>query len=297
MIKRYLPAVFFPILVLLLLTLLACVLGYGVVLITGDQSALRKLIIRFSQALLVLSIFPVMHFFKLTKADLGYAPRNIFLKQLWLGFGLGLITLIPVFIILFTLGVNVLDETKQWTVFLTGKRMLLSLLLALLIGFVEESVFRGMLLSILRTKLSALAAILISSVYFAGLHFLDNKTPIAPQEFNFLSGFNLLALAYSNIFSVNNLPAFSALFMVGIFLAIVRTQVKESLGLCIGCHAGWVWQMKMSHYIFNTNHSSEYLYLVSTFDYVIGPMVASWLLLAVLAYFVYQHIGSRIKAG
>jgi len=88
----------------------------------------------------------------------------------------------------------------------------------------------------------------------------------------------------------NILSAFFALLMVGIFLAVLRTQVKASLGLCIGCHTCWVWQIKMSKSLFNTDFSSEYLYLVSSYDGVIGPLVTGWLLLAITGYFVYQRI-------
>ena len=78
--------------------------------------------------------------------------------------------------------------------------------------------------------------------------------------------------------------------MVGIFLGVLRTQVKVSLGLCIGCHTCWVWQIKMSKQLFNTDFSSEYLYLVSSYDGVIGPLVTGWLMLAIAGYFVYQQI-------
>jgi uncharacterized protein len=78
--------------------------------------------------------------------------------------------------------------------------------------------------------------------------------------------------------------------MVGIFLGILRTQVKASLGLCIGCHTCWVWQIKISKRLFNTDFSSEYLQLVSGYDAVIGPLVTAWLVLAIAGYFAYQRI-------
>ncbi|MFZ2312129.1 MAG: CPBP family intramembrane glutamate endopeptidase, partial [Methylobacter sp.] len=81
-----------------------------------------------------------------------------------------------------------------------------------------------------------------------------------------------------------------ALLMVGIFLGVLRAQVKESLGLCIGCHTCWVWQIKMSKSLFNTDFNSEYLYLVSSYDGVVGPLVTVWLILAVGSYFVYKKV-------
>ncbi|MDD1618555.1 MAG: CPBP family intramembrane metalloprotease domain-containing protein, partial [Methylococcaceae bacterium] len=132
--------------------------------------------------------------------------------------------------------------------------------------------------------------------YFAALHFLDSKTEISRQQLNVFSGFILLGEAIENVLNPKNASAFFSLLMVGAFLAVLRTQVKESLGLCIGCHAGWVWQIKVSGSLFNTDYSSEYLYLVSSYNYVVGPLVTGWLFLAVAGYFVYQQIYKKKSA-
>jgi len=78
--------------------------------------------------------------------------------------------------------------------------------------------------------------------------------------------------------------------LVGIFLGVLRAEVKESLGLCIGCHTCWVWQIKMSKNLFNTDSSSDYIYLVSSYDGVVGPLVTVWLSLAIIGYFVYKKL-------
>ena len=167
--------------------------------------------------------------------------------------------------------------------------MAISLLFALIISLIEEPLFRGILLVGLNKKMSVIAAILISSTYYAALHFLSPKTDIPVQELNLLSGFTLLGEAVTHLFNPNILSAFFALLLVGIFLGVLRTQVKSSLGLCIGCHTCWVWQIKMSKQLFNTNFGSDYLYLVSSYDGVIGPLVTGWLILAIAGYFAYQR--------
>ncbi len=292
--KRYLTYSIVPLLVLLAATSTACLLGYLIAWGLDDPSALRKLITRLTQILLLLSIFPAMAYLKFKKEDLGFTARPLFLKQLPQGFGLGLITLMPIFIILYVLGINVIDEAEQWTIALAAKKMTLSLLLALLIAVVEESVFRGMLLAGLKKHLPVIAAVLISSTYFAALHFLDTKTEIPQQEFNVLSGFILLGEAFTNVLNPKNASAFFSLLVVGVFLAVLRTQVKESLGLCIGCHAGWVWQIKMSGSVFNTNFGSEYIYLVSSYNNIVGPLVTGWLSLAVIGYFIYKKARGNV---
>jgi len=288
--KRYIAYSIVPLLVLLAATSIACLLAYLIALGLGDPSVLRKLITRLTQIFLLLSIFPAMTYLKLSKEDLGFSARPAFLKQLPQGFGIGLLTLMPIFIVLYVLGINVVDQSQQWTVGFIAEKTLIALSLALLISVIEESIFRGILLAGLKKNMPVIAAVLISSTYFAALHFLDSRTEISQQDFNLLSSFVLLGEAFANVFNPQNLSAFFSLLAVGVFLAVLRTQVKESLGLCIGCHAGWVWQIKMNSSLFDTDYNSAYLYLVSSYNNVVGPLVTVWLSLAILGYFVYKKV-------
>jgi uncharacterized protein len=287
---RYLFYTIVPLLVLLAALSLACIVSYFIVLGIGDFISFRQIINRLAQLFLVLSIFPIMVYLKISKEELGFAARPVFLKQLFQGFGLGFITLTPVFIVLYMLKINVLDETQLWTAGLLARYMVINLLLALLISLIEEPLFRGIMLTSLSKKLPVMAAIIISSTYYAALHFFSSKTDIPVQDIGLFSGFKLLGEAFGNLLNPQILSAFFALLMVGIFLGVLRTQVKASLGLCIGCHTCWVWQIKMSKKLFNTDLISEYLYLVSNYDGVIGPLVTGWLMLAIGGYFVYQRI-------
>lgn len=285
---RYIVYSIVPLLVLLATASLACIVGYLVLQNVETDFSLSKIITKSTQLFLVLSIFPAMAYLKFNKADLGFAARTIFLKQILLGFGLGFITLIPVFIVQYALGINVIDEAQTWTVGLVAKKMLIALLVGLLVSMIEEPIFRGILFAGLKKKLPVTAAILFSSAYYAALHFMDSQTEIPAQQVQVLSGFTLLGEAFANLLNPKILSAFLALLMVGIFLGVLRTQVKEGLGLCIGCHTCWVWQIKMSKSLFNTDFSSDYIYLVSSYDGVVGPLVTGWLGLAIIGYFVYK---------
>ena len=276
-----------PLLVLLIAIALACVVSYFIVLGFGEFVEFRKIISKSTQVLLILSIFPITYYLKISKAQLGFASLPVFLKQIVLGFGLGLLTLLPVFIALYLLGINVLDDTQLWTAGLVLKNLIISLLLALLISLIEEPLFRGLLLVSLQKKLPVISAIMISASYYAALHFLNSNTNIAVQDLEIYSGFTLLTEAFTNLLNPAIFSAFLALLMVGIFLGVLRTQVKSSLGFCIGCHTCWVWQIKMNKTLFNTDFNSEYHYLVSSYDGVIGPLVTVWLLIAVLSYFIF----------
>jgi hypothetical protein len=117
---------------------------------------------------------------------------------------------------------------------------------------------------------------------------------ITAENVHFWTGFSLLKGAFLNVFNPIMFSSLVSLMMVGIFLGIVRTQIKSSLGLCIGCHASWVWQIKMSKSLFNTNLWSDFIYLVGGYDGIVGPLVTGWLLLEIVKYFVYQRINTQI---
>jgi uncharacterized protein len=282
-----------PLLILIAAILLACFLAYFAALIFGDVISFRTVLKKSAQVFLLLSIFPAMFWLKLNKTDLGFAARHIFLKQIGQGFLLGFITLLPVFAALYLLGVDVVDTTKPWTGNWLAKKILVDLLLALLISVFEEPVFRGILLSGLRKKLSLESAIVLSAMYYAILHFLNTPTEIPTSQITSLSGFTLVGEAFRHLLKPEILSAFLSLCAVGIFLGLLRTRMPVSIGLCIGCHTCWVWQIKLSKSLFNVNPQSDYLFLVSGYDGVIGPLVTVWLVTAMLGYLVYMTTNGR----
>lgn len=292
---RYFIYAITPLLVLLTALILSCTLGYFIVLGIGDAIPFRQILTRSTQLFLVLSIFPIMAYLKVNKEELGFAPIGVLSKQLLQGFGLGFIVLIPVLVVLYVLKVTVY-KGQFWTVGLMINAMTMNLLVALLISVIEETLFRGIVLVGLKRKLPVIAAIILTSTYYAGLHFLSIKTNLAVQDITITSGFLMLGEAVGNLFRLASVPAFFALLMVGIFLGVLRTQKKISLGLCIGCHTSWVWLIKINKKLFNTDFSAQYHYLVSSYDGIIGPLVGGWIMIVIVAYFAYQHINrSKIE--
>ena len=278
-----------PLLVLLAATALACILAYVVILL-GVDLKFRFVIIKLSQLFLVLSIFPAMRYLRLNKADLGFAPWPIFLKQVAQGASLGFVTLVPVYFLLYGLDVNVIDGSQPWTFAWAIPKIIIGLLLALLISLFEEPVFRGILLVGLSKPLSRWMAIAVSSFYYASLHFLDSKTQIPPEQLSLSSGFKLLGEAFSQLLNPDIVPTFFCLFVVGVFLGVLKTQARMGIGLCIGCHASWVWLIKLGKSAFNSNPNSEYLFLISNSEGVLGYLVAVWLSLAVAGYCGYRRL-------
>lgn len=271
-----------PLIVLVVLITFAAVLSYGLLWLSGDVLPVSKLISKLTLILLILCVFPLKAKLKLSWQDLGFAPWQRFFWQLQQGLVLGILSLLPVMVVLYWLDVQVWDQTRVWTWSKVLEKVGLGLFFALLIGTGEELLFRGLLLSILRRRMALMVAMLLSSFYYAALHFLKATTQLTYQNLTLGAVLGLIPEAFGNWLNPNILSALAALFVVGLFLAVIRSRVRHSLGLCIGCHAGWVWQIKVCKDLFNLNHQSAYLYLVSSYDGVVGPLVSLWLLIALL---------------
>ena len=285
---------FVPILIFLLCTVIGFVLGYLIFFGIEGQLKLNKIVSKAVLILLIASIYPTMRWLKYNKEDIGFNARSVFFKQLGQGFVVGLLTLTPVLVTLYVLDINILKESADGSVFVVLKRLVVAIFLAFLISLAEEPLFRGVLLTSMVRKISVWAGIAISSFCYAALHFIKPKMVIPYEQVSFFESFEQLGRdALNNLFSVDILPAFAALFMVGSFLAIIRQRIGLGLGVCIGCHAAWVTEIKMTKRYFQANPESEWVWLTSPYDGVIGPLVAFWMFALILVYLIYSRQANR----
>ncbi|MDD2761013.1 MAG: type II CAAX endopeptidase family protein [Methylomonas sp.] len=286
---RKLLVVLMPIAIIAALSAIASLAAYGLLRLTGDVLPLHKAISKLTLIMLLLSVFPLRKWLQLSWGELGFAPARAFFKQMGQGLLFALLTLSPVLALLYALDVLVWDEARVWTPGKVLEKTAVSLFFALLIGVGEEMLFRGLLLSALKRRLPLIAAIGISSFYFAVLHFFKSQTRIPYEQQSLGSGFRLMEEAFVNWLDPQYLSALLALFVVGTFLAVLRSRLPQSLSLCIGCHAGWVWQIKLSKDLCDVNQQSEHLYLINIhYDGVIGPLVSVWLAMAMLLWLLHR---------
>ncbi len=283
-----------PLLILLFFALISSLLSYLFLMLAGDVISMRKILSKATQIFLLFSIFPIRHYLRLSWADIGFATKAIFFRQVLQGLVLGLLTLLPVMLILYGLDISVIDQSKEWNSSKVFSKILLTLLLASLIALGEEPLFSGVLFAGLKKKMAVILAAIISAAYYSAFHFVKTKTNIPFEDLSISSGFQLMAEAFANLLNPDITSAFIALFVIGLFLVTIRTQIKNSIGICIGCHTAWVWQIKMGKYFFDTNENSPYYYLVSSYyDGIVGPLVAIWLSFAIIAYFVWKRKWGR----
>lgn len=145
-------------------------------------------------------------------SDYGFIGNLSTLGSLVLGFSLGVVSLAIVFSGQFGLGWCCFEKTNL--------KLLLPILLpifliALLVGGIEELVFRGFLFTELAQDYPIWVAAAISSLIFALLHLVWEQRETAPQ-----------------------LPG---LWLMGMVLVLARFAASGNLGLAWGLHAGWIW--------------------------------------------------------
>ena len=110
---------------------------------------------------------------------------------------------------------------------------------AVVVPFLEEPLFRGLILGVLMRSSPAWLAALLTSAGFSIIHFL--KAPEhASTDITWTSGFASIAHAFHQFGEPFLLLAgFTTLFLLGCVLADARIRTR-SLWLPIGLHGGWI---------------------------------------------------------
>jgi uncharacterized protein len=110
---------------------------------------------------------------------------------------------------------------------------------AIVVPFIEEPLFRGLILGVLLRAGARFAAVFSTSAFFSILHFLKAPEDTAAQV-TWTSGFASLGNAFHQ-FQQPLLVAggFTTLFLLGWILAEARIRTR-SLWLPIGLHGGWI---------------------------------------------------------
>ena len=145
-------------------------------------------------------------------SDYGFVGNLSLLGSLALGFGLGVFSLAIMFTCQFWLGWCYLEKSN---IKLIPSILPTILLIALLVGGIEELVFRGFLFTELERDYPVWVAAAISSLIFALLHLVWEQRETKPQ-----------------------IPG---LWLMGMMLVLARMADGGSLGMAWGLHAALVW--------------------------------------------------------
>ncbi len=210
--------------------------------------------------------------------------RMLFWKRLLKGFGTGILIMFPVIAGLLISHNRVIDPDWDWSFNGLSLLLVMATITGLLVGLIEETLFRGAMLNAIQRYNSALFAVVTTSFIYAFIHFLRPEIHLDASTLDWSSGFAVVNNAFlALLHPIQIVDSFIALFLAGMLLAIINVRGNQ-LATCIGIHAGWVFTIKVFKRATDSNTSSEYAYLAGNYDNVIGYLAAVCIALTIVIY-------------
>lgn len=213
------------------------------------------------------------------RASLGYgAPRPVFVRELALGLGLGVATMLAVVGIMVALGLLEWRSDAKLSFGAVTQLVLGRLLSGLAVAFIEETFIRGAMFTGIQRESGTRTAVVLTSILYAASHFFG-KVRIPAEQVTAWSGVDLIAgtlQAFADPLGI--VDAFLCLAAVGAVLALVRATTGN-IAAGLGLHAGWVWIMLIAHEWSQPVRTGPLAFLLSRHDGFVGWLVLGWTVL------------------
>ena len=208
------------------------------------------------------------------RAALGYGlPRGEFLRQLGLGWAAGVGLMLPLVALLLVFDVRQIKPGLDGDV---PPMILQGLLSGLVVAFIEETFFRGVLFTAVARTSGARAAIVAPSLLYAALHFLGGRLRVPHEEVSWEHGFHVLARLFERYAQpLAFVDSFLALVTLGALLALVRLRTG-AIAACIGLHAAGVCTIFILRDTTAVNDHAKLAGIVGSYDGVIGWGAFAW---------------------
>jgi len=251
---------------------------------------------RLAQVLILLGLWPFLKAMCLNDSRaLGYAvSRPRFLNALWRSWLLGVALLWVLVLTLLLLEIRLPAGAANGRLPGLVAMSIRALITGLLIGLLEETFFRGALYSAIRRTGGAGPAILWSSILFTLIHFMKPHALPEDTALDWLETWQLFVRVFTDAFQWRHLDSMTALFLVGVFLGLVRER-SGHIGWCIGLHAGWVFVIQVIRRLTDGHPSPDapWVWLVGDYDGVIGWLAAGWIGLLALGLWLFTRYRER----
>lgn len=280
-----------------LLSALTCGI-FGTYLVELTGAAPHKIIGRLGLLLALIGCWPWVRAQGLAnRRDLGFAPPiGAFARTIGFGFAVGILMLTILAGALLWLDVRLINPELPVDPYRLPRGFAAGAVSGLLVGLIEESLFRGALFSAVRRQTGFLTSAIAPSLLFAALHFFKPQ-PLPTQASIDLTGcFLSLTQAVPNLFQAQHADSFLALALCGFLLALIREKTGH-IGWCIGVHAGWIVVIRLLTSYTQANPNASFGWLIGSYDGVIGWLAVTWLALVTPIYWVLGRIRTRAKKG
>lgn len=210
-------------------------------------------------------------------------PLHNFFKQLLQGVIAGILILAFLKLILILSGVHQIKTNLDYfwsNLFLIFCKAIFA---GMMVGLIEESIFRGALFSGLYKKTSTSIAVSLTSLVYAAVHFLKYRALPEGSEISWLTGLEMLPDAFFKFSSPHIIDHFLTLLTLGILLSIIRIR-NGNIAMCIGVHAGLVMAMKVTGRFSGYTPDSQFDFLVNPVNHTLGYLSFAWLLVITIVY-------------
>lgn len=212
------------------------------------------------------------------------SPRQMFMRQFTYGFAGGLAVLVTVEACLFVLGMRQIDPDIHRGLSALMRAFTAALLSGVVVALTEEFLFRGVIFTGLARYSGYLYALLLSSLFYSAVHFLDFRSLPSGTGINWFTGVASLTSLLARFGDPEIYDAFLSLFVLGLLFGMARWSTGNIM-LCAGMHAGIVTTNKIFSYATDYREGSPYLFLVNSYDHQTGYLAAAWLVGACVFYY------------
>lgn len=215
--------------------------------------------------------------------------RQIFVKSVLLG----IFILLVVECLLYALGMRTLDPrlindgVSGFTI-----AVIKGLVTGILVGVIEETIYRGAIFSGLQKYSNTLIAVVCSSLFYASVHFIEFTDVPTGTVINPLDGFAMLTSGFFMFSDPLIYDSFITLFILGVLFCLVRIRTG-SIVACIGLHAGIVAMNKIMNYSTDYKAGSNLEFLINDYDKLNGWLASACLLIACVLF--YHSISKAAK--
>lgn len=246
----------------------------------------------------LLGLWPLLASFGLnTRAGWGYGPGRDgrgFFTPLLLGAAMGIASMALVVAVLLLFDIRVARPGVALDPLILAAVLLKCVFAGLMVGFIEETWFRGALqTSIAHVSNNAFAIVLIAVAYGA-IHFVSADINISADEVGWLSGTVVLFTSLHGFRDPTFYDSLFALVAGGLLLGMIRYRTGR-IAECIGIHAGWVMVVKMLRHMTYPNADASWSFMIGSYDGVVGILAGLWFSSLAIVYYV--RYGRRVSAG